>query len=80
MELTKSDVAVDHKESSLSQLMRRLIDLGAMRYTAIISVSSSDIFPPSVLQYLTPYSGVSLDYSVDDVIFEDMSKQAIGYD
>lgn len=66
MELIKSNVVVNHKNSSLFQLMKRLIDIGAMRYTTAIFATASDILPPSVLQYIVPYSGVLLDYFMDD--------------
>ena len=66
MDLIKSNVGVDHKNSGLSQLMKGLINISAMRYTTAISATASDILPPSVLQYIAPYSGVLLDYFMDD--------------
>lgn len=79
MELIKTNVAVDHKKSSLSQLMKRLKDTGAMRYTFAISTTAPDIRPPSVPQYMAPYSGVLLGYYMVDgkhtlFIFEDTSQ------
>lgn len=84
MEPIKRNVATDPKKSSLSQLMKRLTDLGAMRYTTVISAAASDILLPSALQYLAPCLVFSSDYFMDDgkytlLISEDLSKQAVGY-
>ncbi|KAG7251083.1 hypothetical protein CRUP_015907, partial [Coryphaenoides rupestris] len=50
-------VAIGQKRSTVAQLVKRLTDADAMRYTIVVSATASDAAP---LQYLAPYSGCSM--------------------
>lgn len=75
-------VAIGQKRSTVAQLVKRLTDSGAMKYTTIVSATASDAAP---LQYLAPYSGCSMgEYFRDSgrhalIIYDDLSKQAVAY-
>jgi proton translocating ATP synthase F1 alpha subunit len=75
-------VAVGQKRSTVAQLMKTLIDTGAMPYSIIVAATASDAAP---LQFLAPYSGCALgEYFRDNgmhalIIFDDLSKQAVAY-
>jgi F-type H+-transporting ATPase subunit alpha len=75
-------VAVGQKRSTVAQLVKRLEDTDAMKYSIIISATASDAAP---LQYLAPYTGATVgEYFRDNgkhalVIFDDLSKQAVAY-
>ncbi|KFD52908.1 hypothetical protein M514_06218 [Trichuris suis] len=75
-------VAIGQKRSTVAQIMKRLIDSGAMKYTIIVSATASDAAP---LQYLAPYSGCAMgEYFRDNgkhalIIYDDLSKQAVAY-
>jgi len=75
-------VAVGQKRSTVAQIVKRLTDADAMKYTIVVSATASDAAP---LQYLAPYSGVAMgEYFRDNgmhavIIFDDLSKQAVAY-
>merc|ERR1712218_299824 len=75
-------VAVGQKRSTVAQIVKRLTDADAMRYTIVVSATASDAAP---LQYLAPYSGCAMgEYFRDNgmhavIIFDDLSKQAVAY-
>ncbi|XP_021571714.1 ATP synthase subunit alpha, mitochondrial isoform X3 [Carlito syrichta] len=75
-------VAVGQKRSTVAQLVKRLTDADAMKYTIVVSATASDAAP---LQYLAPYSGCSMgEYFRDNgkhalIIYDDLSKQAVAY-
>merc|ERR1712055_451418 len=75
-------VAIGQKRSTVAQIVKRLTDADAMKYTIIVSATASDAAP---LQYLAPYSGVAMgEYFRDNgmhavIIFDDLSKQAVAY-
>jgi len=75
-------VAVGQKRSTVAQIVKRLTDADAMKYTTVVSATASDAAP---LQYLAPYSGVAMgEYFRDHgmhavIIFDDLSKQAVAY-
>merc|ERR1712226_127422 len=75
-------VAVGQKRSTVAQLVRRLTDADAMKYTIVVSATASDAAP---LQYLSPYSGCAMgEYFRDNgkhalIIYDDLSKQAVAY-
>jgi len=75
-------VAVGQKRSTVAQLMKTLIDSGAMDYTTIVAATASDAAP---LQFLAPYSGCAIgEYFRDNgmhalIVFDDLSKQAVAY-
>merc|ERR1712002_481904 len=75
-------VAIGQKRSTVAQLVKKLSDADAMKYTIIVSATASDAAP---LQYLSPYSGCAMgEYFRDNgkhalIIFDDLSKQAVAY-
>merc|ERR1711937_323920 len=75
-------VAVGQKRSTVAQLVKRLTDADALKYTIIVSATASDAAP---LQYLAPYSGCAMgEYFRDNakhalIIYDDLSKQAVAY-
>ena len=75
-------VAVGQKRSTVAQIVKRLADSDAMKYTIVVSATASDAAP---LQYLAPYSGTAMgEYFRDNgmhavIIFDDLSKQAVAY-
>merc|ERR1712110_184903 len=75
-------VAIGQKRSTVAQLVKRLTNADAMKYTIIVSATASDAAP---LQYLAPYSGCAMgEYFRDNgmhalIIYDDLSKQAVAY-
>lgn len=75
-------VAIGQKRSTVAQLVKRLHDADALKYTIIVSATASDAAP---LQYLAPYSGCAMgEYFRDNgkhalIIYDDLSKQAVAY-
>jgi len=75
-------VAIGQKRSTVAQLVKKLSDADAMKYTIIVSATASDAAP---LQYLSPYSGCAMgEYFRDNgkhalIIYDDLSKQAVAY-
>jgi len=75
-------VAIGQKRSTVAQLVKRLTDADAMKYTIVVSATASDAAP---LQYIAPYSGCAMgEYFRDNgkhalIIYDDLSKQAVAY-
>jgi F-type H+-transporting ATPase subunit alpha len=75
-------VAIGQKRSTVAQLVKRLTDADAMKYSIIVSATASDAAP---LQYLAPYSGCAMGEFFRDndkhalIIYDDLSKQAVAY-
>jgi F-type H+-transporting ATPase subunit alpha len=75
-------VAIVQKRSTVAQIVKRLTDADAMKYTIVVSATASDAAP---LQYLAPYSGCAMGEFFRDngqhalIIFDDLSKQAVAY-
>merc|ERR1712058_32295 len=75
-------VAIGQKRSTVAQLVKRLQDADAMKYSIVVSATASDAAP---LQYLAPYSGCAMGEFFRDngmhalIIFDDLSKQAVAY-
>merc|ERR1712020_824412 len=75
-------VAVGQKRSTVAQIVKRLTDADAMKYSIVVSATASDAAP---LQYLAPYSGCAMGEFFRDngmhalIIFDDLSKQALAY-
>uniref|UniRef100_A0AC35TPH2 ATP synthase subunit alpha n=1 Tax=Rhabditophanes sp. KR3021 TaxID=114890 RepID=A0AC35TPH2_9BILA len=75
-------VAVGQKRSTVAQIVKRLTDADAMKYTIIVSATASDAAP---LQFLAPYAGCAMgEYFRDNgkhalIIYDDLSKQAVAY-
>merc|ERR1712061_227894 len=75
-------VAVGQKRSTVAQIVKRLTDADAIKYTIVVSATASDAAP---LQYLAPYSACAMgEYFRDTgmhalIIYDDLSKQAVAY-
>ncbi|MBL0175259.1 MAG: F0F1 ATP synthase subunit alpha [Ignavibacteria bacterium] len=75
-------VAIGQKGSTVAQVYTKLQEEGAMAYTTIVVASAND---PAPMQYIAPYSGVTLgEYFRDNgrhalIIYDDLSKQASAY-
>jgi len=75
-------VAIGQKRSTVAQIVKRLTDTDAMKYTIVVSATASDAAP---LQYLAPYSGCAMGEFFRDngkhalIIYDDLSKQAVAY-
>ena len=75
-------VGIGQKRSTMAQIVQRLEDANAMDYTIIVSATASE---PAPLQFIAPYSGVSMgEYFRDKgkhvlCIYDDLSKQAVAY-
>ncbi|XP_041370717.1 ATP synthase subunit alpha, mitochondrial-like [Gigantopelta aegis] len=75
-------VAIGQKRSTVAQLVKRLTDTDAMKYTIVVSATASDAAP---LQYLAPYSACAMGEFFRDngmhalIIYDDLSKQAVAY-
>ena len=75
-------VGIGQKRSTIAQIVQRLENEGAMEHTIIVSSTASE---PAPLQFLAPYSGVSIgEYFRDKgkhvlCVFDDLSKQAVAY-
>jgi F-type H+-transporting ATPase subunit alpha len=75
-------VSIGQKESKLVRLVEELDKHGALDYTIVVGVSSSD---PASLWYIAPYAGCAMgEYFMDQgkdalVIYDDLSKHAWAY-
>ncbi len=75
-------VAVGQKQSTVAQVVDKLKQHGAMDYTIVVAATASD---PAPLQFLAPYSGVTMgEYFRDNgmhalIIYDDLSKHAVAY-
>ncbi len=75
-------VGIGQKRSTMAQIVQRLENEGAMEHTIVVSSTASE---PAPLQFLAPYSGVSIgEYFRDKgrhvlCVFDDLSKQAVAY-
>ncbi|MBF0289853.1 MAG: F0F1 ATP synthase subunit alpha [SAR324 cluster bacterium] len=75
-------VGIGQKRSTMAQIVQKLQNEGAMDYTIVVSATASE---PAPLQFLAPYSGVSMgEYFRDKgqhvlCIYDDLSKQAVAY-
>ncbi|WP_297193526.1 F0F1 ATP synthase subunit alpha [uncultured Campylobacter sp.] len=75
-------VAIGQKQSTVAQVVKRLEEHGAMEYSIVVNAGASD---PSALQFLAPYTGVTMgEYFRDNakhalIIYDDLSKHAVAY-
>ncbi|HSQ42227.1 MAG TPA: F0F1 ATP synthase subunit alpha [Fibrobacteraceae bacterium] len=75
-------VAVGQKASTIVALVEKLRDHGALEYTTVIAANASD---PAPMQYLAPYTGVTLgEYYRDHgmhslLVYDDLTKHAQAY-
>jgi F-type H+-transporting ATPase subunit alpha len=75
-------VAIGQKRSTVAQVVKKLEETGAMKYTIVVAATASEAAP---LQYLAPYAGCAMgEYFRDNaqhalIIYDDLSKQAVAY-
>jgi F-type H+-transporting ATPase subunit alpha len=75
-------VAIGQKKSTVAQMVQHLEDMGAMKYSIVVSATASDVAP---LQYIAPYAGCAMGehfmYQGRHVliIYDDLSKHAVAY-
>src|SRR5438477_1378195 len=75
-------VAIGQKQSTVAQVVDKLQKFGSMEYTTVVAANASD---PAPLQFLAPYSGVTIgEYFRDNgqhalLVYDDLSKHAVAY-
>lgn len=75
-------VAIGQKLSTVARVVQKLKSCGALEYTTVVAACASD---PAPLQYLAPYTGVTMgEYYRDSgkhalIIYDDLSKHAVAY-
>ncbi|KAG7424643.1 ATP synthase subunit alpha [Fusarium oxysporum f. sp. raphani] len=75
-------VAIGQKRSTVAQLVKRLEENDAMKYTVVVAATASEAAP---LQYLAPFTATSIGEWFRDngkhslVIYDDLSKHAAAY-
>ncbi|MEG0013469.1 MAG: F0F1 ATP synthase subunit alpha [Cellulosilyticaceae bacterium] len=75
-------VAIGQKASTVAQIVNTLEKHGAMAYTTVVASTASELAP---LQYLSPYSGVTIGEEWMEngkdvlIVYDDLSKHAVAY-
>jgi F-type H+-transporting ATPase subunit alpha len=75
-------VAIGQKQSTVAQVVEKLREEGALEHTIVVSATASE---PAPLQFLAPYSGVTMgEYFRDNgkhalIVYDDLTKQAQAY-
>ncbi len=75
-------VAIGQKASTISNVVRRLADNGALAHTIVVAASASE---SAAMQYISAYSGCTMGEYFRDrgedalIIYDDLSKQAVAY-
>ncbi|ADL52741.1 F0F1 ATP synthase subunit alpha [Clostridium cellulovorans] len=75
-------VAIGQKQSTVANIVGTLTEMGAMDYSIVVSSTASDSAP---LQYLAPFSGVTMaEYFMKQgkdvlIVYDDLSKHAVAY-
>ncbi len=75
-------IAIGQKQSTVSSVVDKLTQFGAMEYTTVVVSGASEMAP---LQFIAPYSGVAMaEYFRDSgrhalCVYDDLSKQAVAY-
>jgi F-type H+-transporting ATPase subunit alpha len=75
-------VAIGQKRSTVAQVVEKLRNAGALKYTIVVSATASD---PAPMQFIAPYSGCAMaEYFRDNgmhalIVYDDLSKQAVAY-
>lgn len=75
-------VAIGQKRSTVAQVVKRLEESGALKYTIVVAATASE---PAPLQFLAPYTGCAMgEYFRNNgrhalIIYDDLSKQAVAY-
>jgi F-type H+-transporting ATPase subunit alpha len=75
-------VAIGQKASSVSNVVRKLEEHGAMGHTIVVAATASD---SAAMQFIAPYSGCSMGEYFRDrgqdalIVYDDLTKQAWAY-
>ena len=75
-------VAIGQKASSVSNVVKKLEEHGALEHTIVVASTASEY---AAMQYIAPYAGCSMgEYFRDNgedalIIYDDLSKQAVAY-
>lgn len=75
-------VAIGQKASSVSALVRKLEEHGALEHTIVVVASAAE---PAALQFIAPYAGCAMgEYFMENgqdalIIYDDLTKQAWAY-
>lgn len=75
-------VAIGQKASSVTAVVRKLEEHGALAHTIIVAATAAD---PAALQFIAPYSGCSMGEYFRDrgedalIVYDDLTKQAWAY-
>ena len=75
-------VAIGQKASSISNVVRRLEENGAMAHTIVVAATASE---SAAMQYIAAYSGCTMGEYFRDrgedalIVYDDLSKQAVAY-
>lgn len=76
-------VAIGQKQSTVSAVVSKLEEMGAMDYTIVVAATASE---PAPLLYIAPYAGVAIgeEFMENDkadvlIIYDDLSKHAVAY-
>ena len=75
-------VAIGQKNSSVSNVVKKLEEHGAMEHTIVVASTASE---SAAMQFIAPYSGCAMgEYFRDSgqdalIIYDDLSKQAVAY-
>ncbi len=75
-------VAIGQKQSTVASVVDKLRESGALAYTTVVAATASE---PAPLQFLAPYTGVTMaEYYRDSgrhalIVYDDLSKQAVAY-
>ncbi|MAX28344.1 MAG: F0F1 ATP synthase subunit alpha [Thiotrichales bacterium] len=75
-------VAIGQKASSISAVIRKLEEHGALEHTIIVAATASD---SAAMQYIAPYAGCAMGEYFRDrgedalIIYDDLTKQAWAY-
>ncbi|MFZ5634698.1 MAG: F0F1 ATP synthase subunit alpha, partial [Bacillota bacterium] len=75
-------VAVGQKQSTVANVVQKLIDTGSMEYTIVVSATASD---PAPLLFIAPFAGAAMGEEFMHqgkhvlIVYDDLSKQAAAY-
>ena len=75
-------VSIGQKNSTTSQIVEKLREKGALKYTTVVVANAAD---SASMQYLAPYTGITIAESWMEkgkdvlIIYDDLSKHAIAY-
>jgi len=75
-------VAIGQKASTIAQIVEKLHQFGAMKYTTVVVSTASE---PAPLQYIAPYAGCAIGEEWMEngkdvlIVYDDLSKHAVAY-